>query len=1175
MSKILKNTTNADIELIILGRTIPANDQLIVDNNDFQTLGLPESILELAPLLSSGSIVANDGALDLSPELGLALIQTSYVKIADNVVDTDRIKIDVGEAALIGPAGAQGPAGPSGFGIYAFSNTQLDGTILKGRGVTVNKTGTGTYQYSFTTPTPDNNYIVTASFFNLGTNTDTNYFVDNKTTNGFTLTMGIGDNGTAVDTLTDFNHSVTILGDAGPQGITSAYEAWLSVGNVGTEQDFLNTITGPQGPQGLTGATGPQGLTGPQGPVGPKGDTGDVGPQGPQGIQGPQGPTGSSSLQVSSNDTTASFIEDKLIAEDIKIEITTLNEGGDERLQIGVASENINTSELNNDANFLDESAHDLLPQDNPHNVNKSQVGLGNVDNTSDLSKPVSTAQQSALDLKYDASNPNNYETPVQLDNRDTNNRNRANHTGTQLSSTISDFAGAVQSAETVTSLSIVGNNLTFTDENNVDTVIDLSLYLDDTNLARITSGTLDSVSGIATFTRDDTTTFTLDLSPLLDLDVEINNVYHVSKNGNDSTGNGSLSKPFLTIKEALDTINALVPSSTNNFMVKVGPGTYNEDPMTSLGYTNITGAGARTVVVANNPLEDLLSIGPASAINFMAFQGVTDSNKACVRMSSTISSGSSTNELFFFPCSNGIIIESTTATFTVTMINTFALAVSGSVITINDNCQLTLQSASIQGIIGSTNAVSINGNAIGFIYNLRAITCNFALNHQGTDKLKVFNIEASTCNSALNQGVNSLIDINGGSLDSRKVQVSDLSNLKGYFLNDIPNETQLRLLNELSVGLPGLGYEATFGEGDSYQNGVLCFTFDGTTFANVSQDILLDSGTTITFPNTNVNSAIYFTSALPASNPIKWYGLKADIATAASLGSGEIVAEFWNGSSWIEFNHVSTTSNGRYSPFGKKIFERTANEQIRFNPFIKDDWVANDPVSLGQDFQWVRFRINGASINTAPVFNSFKVHSNRSEFNSDGYLEYFGESRPINTLPFDIGSLQAANSSPANQDIYVGDFIGVGRIENEFATNTTDRIGLARPFPSDIDTSAPIKLTLYWQSQGNDNATDFDITVRWTNTETGDPVFDATSSSPTVALREQTISQSLSNPGTDQQFTQLFSLDVSDVIPIKENSGGDLFWLSIQRSNDGNSSNLTLLQIKIEYVSLSSGGHV
>lgn len=41
----------------------------------------------------------------------------------------------------------------------------------------------------------------------------------------------------------------------------------------------------------------------------------------------------------------------------------------------------------------------------NPHSVDQSDVGLGNVDNTSDLNKPISTATQTALDLKADANN--------------------------------------------------------------------------------------------------------------------------------------------------------------------------------------------------------------------------------------------------------------------------------------------------------------------------------------------------------------------------------------------------------------------------------------------------------------------------------------------------------------------------------------------------------------------------------------------------------------------------------------------------------------------------------------------------------------------------------------------------------------------------------------------------
>ncbi len=40
----------------------------------------------------------------------------------------------------------------------------------------------------------------------------------------------------------------------------------------------------------------------------------------------------------------------------------------------------------------------------NPHSVTKAQVGLNNVDNTSDKNKPISTAVQTALNLKQDIS---------------------------------------------------------------------------------------------------------------------------------------------------------------------------------------------------------------------------------------------------------------------------------------------------------------------------------------------------------------------------------------------------------------------------------------------------------------------------------------------------------------------------------------------------------------------------------------------------------------------------------------------------------------------------------------------------------------------------------------------------------------------------------------------------
>jgi len=54
---------------------------------------------------------------------------------------------------------------------------------------------------------------------------------------------------------------------------------------------------------------------------------------------------------------------------------------------------------------------------------------------------PSQNAVFDALALKYDASNPDGFETPAQLNARDTANRARANHTGTQAAATVTGLA--------------------------------------------------------------------------------------------------------------------------------------------------------------------------------------------------------------------------------------------------------------------------------------------------------------------------------------------------------------------------------------------------------------------------------------------------------------------------------------------------------------------------------------------------------------------------------------------------------------------------------------------------------------------------------------------------------------------------------------------------------------
>ena len=70
----------------------------------------------------------------------------------------------------------------------------------------------------------------------------------------------------------------------------------------------------------------------------------------------------------------------------------------------------LKTSDLENDSDYTTNAiltAH-TSNKANPHNVTKSQIGLGDVDNTSDLNKPISTATQIELNKKINKPTTNN-----------------------------------------------------------------------------------------------------------------------------------------------------------------------------------------------------------------------------------------------------------------------------------------------------------------------------------------------------------------------------------------------------------------------------------------------------------------------------------------------------------------------------------------------------------------------------------------------------------------------------------------------------------------------------------------------------------------------------------------------------------------------------------------------
>lgn len=88
--------------------------------------------------------------------------------------------------------------------------------------------------------------------------------------------------------------------------------------------------------------------------------------------------------------------------------------------------------------------------------LNKNDVGLNNIDNTSDINKPVSTAQANADSAVQSAASA---DATTKANNAQSYAIQRSNHTGTQSSSTISDFNTSVSGLLPITNIN-AGSNI-------------------------------------------------------------------------------------------------------------------------------------------------------------------------------------------------------------------------------------------------------------------------------------------------------------------------------------------------------------------------------------------------------------------------------------------------------------------------------------------------------------------------------------------------------------------------------------------------------------------------------------------------------------------------------------------------------------------------------------------
>jgi len=538
-------------------------------------------------------------------------------------------------------------------------------------------------------------------------------------------------NATANINVSSINGATPASGSIGPTGSPGGVGPTGDVGSTGPAGDLGSTgPTGDIGPTGADGVSGPTGADGSTGSVGPTGQMGDTGTQGPGGETGAQGPTGDvgATGPIGSTGGTGS-----------------MGPTGD----VGPTGQDGATG---------------------PQGVTGSVGPTG-------ITGPTGQQGLSVYGVW-------NYDTTIAPGGWAVNLSNIAQ---ILLSKTSVNGAGA----EFFATLSAIIASKTYA----------LLTAYQASGVSRVYSiGTVDGTNasywlltqspsqGLAFWNPGEATTFSIQVPPIQGptgdagptglqgltgltgpqgTTLKLDEAIYVAKNGNDSTGNGSMGTPFLTIGQALTLCNNNSIGST----IYVMPGVYTENLTFSNKNVSIIGSGStvnqqlNTTIVGNHTYTNStgtnclwltqLTLANATASTSLINMSGSPSTVPTLTMTSCVIGDSGTNTItnYLNSVGNGrIVIERCSANNGSTQGITAPLFfISGAIATISLCTFSTANNFPVLTIAGANNPLTLANSQL---------TSSWSAGAAGTNLLGVINLAGSLLStqthSIVNCGINS-----------------------------------------------------------------------------------------------------------------------------------------------------------------------------------------------------------------------------------------------------------------------------------------------------------------------------------------------------------------------------------------------------------------------------------
>lgn len=453
---------------------------------------------------------------------------------------------------------------------------------------------------------------------------------------------------------------------------------------------------------------------------------------------------------------------------------------------------------------------------------------------------------------------------------------------------------------------------------------------------------------------------------------------------------------------------------------------------------------------------------------------------------------------------------------------------------TITDGIDIGAANVSVATIDFGTEAGASCANAIHLTSNAAEIDIRGA------------RIRATTNDLLVDGGVTSPRFLLEGSLQESRISATPgfftAEDVVFEFRDDTTDDEAKKIYAELHVGSAERGRESSLGQGDDYARGMVVLQAtgatagtDGANFVDVSAEAQSPSGSTFGFASGAVGDVLYSASSLEgASGMLQHFGHRVK-QTVAMVG-GAVILEVWNGATWAEIHPFETLALPPFTPRNGDIWRTTDTTHIRFGVLtsnmlgvtgtvlVPTTWVAKTVNGMGPYF-WMRYRITSAP-GTPPVFEQWKLHPSRTEINSTGFLEWYGEARRRQQLMVhqrltdDLGG-----ASPGNVAIQIASGLTITPVDNNFTASADDGFGLIFQAPFGLDPSLPLLLRLGFRpSNSNAGNIVFETELRsFTEGDTLDAAQPLTS----------TITETVAAPGVEDRFSFYeVALSIDGIIP-------------------------------------------